>query len=148
MLDSGIFQRHLLVRVSPLMGQLKPKPPAYPPGVQSAVDYADDVIAGRVDAGHLVHLACERFKRDRDEGTWEFRPELAERAMKFAGSMPNSKGLEAGKALRLMPWQRLCSPTCSGSLSLARTHGGSGRVWCSCPAAMARPRLRPQWRCT
>jgi phage terminase large subunit-like protein len=82
------------------------KLPAYP-GVQSAVDYADDVIAGRVDAGHLVHLACERFKRDLDEDTWDFRPELAERAMKFAGSMPNIKGPEANPALRLMPWQQL-----------------------------------------
>jgi phage terminase large subunit-like protein len=71
------------------------------------VDYADAVIAGRVDAVHPVHLTCERFFRDIDEGTWEFRPELAERAMNFAGSMPNIKGLEAGHALRLMPWQRL-----------------------------------------
>jgi hypothetical protein len=74
-----------------MAGRALRKVPAYPPGVQSAVDYADDVMAGRVDAGHLVHLTCERFKRDRDEGTWEFRPELAERAMKFAGSMPNIK---------------------------------------------------------
>ena len=71
------------------------------------MDYAADVIAGEIDAGHLVHLACERFNRDLDEGTWEFRPELAERAMQFAGSMPNIKGPEANKPLRLMPWQRL-----------------------------------------
>ena len=83
------------------------KRPQYPPGVQSAVDYAADVVAGTVDAGHLVHLACERFRRDLDEDTWEFRPELAERAMDFAGQMPNIKGIEAGRPLRLMPWQRL-----------------------------------------
>jgi Phage integrase family len=74
--------------------------------VQSAVEYAADVVAGTVDAGHLVHLACERFRRDLDEDTWEFRPE-AERAMDFAGQMPNIKGIEAGRPLRLMPWQRL-----------------------------------------
>ena len=89
------------------MPQAKVKPPAYPPGVQSAVDYADAVIAGTVDAGHLAHLGCERFNRNRNDGTWEFRPELAELAMDFAGSMPNIKGIEAGHALRLMPWQRL-----------------------------------------
>jgi hypothetical protein len=83
------------------------KRPLYPPGVQSAVDYADAVIAGRVDAGHLVHLACERFRRDIDERIWEFRDDLAERAMDFAGQMPNIKGPEAGHLLRLMPWQRL-----------------------------------------
>jgi hypothetical protein len=83
------------------------KLPAYPPGVQSAVDYAEAVIAGTVDAGRLVHLACERIRRDLDEDTWEFRPELAERAMDFAGQMPNIKGPEAGHRLRLMPWQQL-----------------------------------------
>jgi phage terminase large subunit-like protein len=83
------------------------KVPVYPPGVQSAVDYAHAVVASEVDAGHLVHLTCERFFRDIDEGAWEFRAELAEQAMNFAGSMPNIKGLEAGHALRLMPWQRL-----------------------------------------
>jgi hypothetical protein len=83
------------------------KRPLYPPGVQSAVDYADAVIAGTVDAGRLVHLACERFSRDRADHTWEFRADLAERAMDFAGQMPNIKGKEAGYPLRLMPWQRL-----------------------------------------
>src|SRR5947209_8348711 len=34
-------------------------------------------------------------------------PDLAERAMLFAGLMPNIKGPEAGRPLRLMPWQRL-----------------------------------------
>jgi hypothetical protein len=43
----------------------------------------------------------------RDERTWEFRDDLAERAMDFAGQMPNIKGKEAGYPLRLMPWQRL-----------------------------------------
>ncbi len=38
---------------------------------------------------------------------WEFRAELAERAMIFAGLMPNIKGPEAGQRLRLMPWQQL-----------------------------------------
>jgi hypothetical protein len=61
------------------------------------LDYADAVIAGTVDAGHPVHLACERFNRDRKDGTWEFRPELAELAMDFAGSLPNINGIEAGK---------------------------------------------------
>ena len=56
------------------------------------MDYADAVIAGTVDAGCLAHLACERFNRDRKDGTWEFRPELAGLAMDFAGSMPKIEG--------------------------------------------------------
>jgi phage terminase large subunit-like protein len=88
-------------------GKSAKRSPEYPLGIQSAVDYADAVVAGEIDAGHLVHLACERFNRDLTERTWEFRPELAERAMHFAGSMPNIKGPEVNKPLRLMPWQRL-----------------------------------------
>ena len=37
---------------------------------------------------------------------WEFRPDRAEVAMMFAAQMPNIKGPEGGKPLRLMPWQR------------------------------------------
>jgi phage terminase large subunit-like protein len=59
-----------------------------------------------------VHLSCQRFLDDlaqaqAGQGHWKFRPELAERAMTFAGLMPNIKGPEAGRLLRLMPWQRL-----------------------------------------
>jgi hypothetical protein len=91
-----------------MAGRALRKVPEYPPGVQIAVDYADAVIAGTVDAGRLVHLACERFRRDREEGgPWEFRAELAERAMDFAGQMPNIKGPEAGHPLHLMSWQQL-----------------------------------------
>lgn len=76
------------------------------PGVAAAIGYANSVISGWVVAGALVHRACERFLRDIDAGVWEFRPDLAERAMNFAGLMPNIKGPEAGKRLRLMPWQK------------------------------------------
>jgi phage terminase large subunit-like protein len=57
-----------------------------------------------------ARLAAERFLRDRDTakrgGRWEFREELAMRAMLFASTMPNIKGPEAGKPIRLMDWQR------------------------------------------
>lgn len=85
---------------------------AIPPGVATAVAYANDVLSGRVAACRLVQLTCERFLRDldaaqSDQGPWAFRPELAERAMIFAGLLPNIRGPEAGQPLRLMPWQRL-----------------------------------------
>jgi hypothetical protein len=75
-----------------------------------------------------VERACERFERDlaaAEDGTgpWEFRADLAEEPMVFAGLLPNIKGPEAGKPLRLMGWQRLIftnlfdlrSPRMSGS---------------------------------
>src|SRR5919202_4867157 len=82
------------------------------PGVAEAVAYAEAVVAGQVPAGRLARLACKRFLRDKaaaDAGTgpWGFDPDLVEAALLFAGQMPNIKGPEAGRPLRLMPWQKL-----------------------------------------
>ena len=84
----------------------------YPDGVASAVTYCRDVLSGAIAACRLVQLTCARFLRDLEaaesgNGPWAFRADLAERAMIFAGLMPNIKGPEAGRPLRLMPWQRL-----------------------------------------
>ena len=86
-----------------------PSAAPYPAGVAIAIRYARDVVAGKVVACGLVKLTCDRFLRElqdaeRGRGPWEFRPDLAERAMTFAGLMPNIKGPEAGRPLRLMPW--------------------------------------------
>ena len=86
--------------------------PSYPDGVAIAIRYARDVVSGKVTACRLVRLTCGRFldelqDAERRRGAWEFRADLAERAMTFAGLMTNIKGPEAGRPLRLMPWQRL-----------------------------------------
>lgn len=84
--------------------------PDTPPGVREALGYAADVLAGVIPVCQYVRQAAERFLRDLDAaragGPWEFRPDRAEIAMLFASQMPNIKGPEAGKPLRLMPWQR------------------------------------------
>src|ERR687898_981473 len=87
------------------------KPASAAPGVAEAIAYAEAVVAGTVPAGRLARLACERFLRDKaaadsGAGPWGFQPELVEAALLFAGQMPNIKGPEAGRPLRLMPWQR------------------------------------------
>src|SRR5919199_6554950 len=81
------------------------------PGVAEAMAYAVAVVAGTVPAGRLARLACGRFLRDKaaadaGSGPWGFEPGLVEAALLFAGQMPNIKGPEAGRPLRLMPWQR------------------------------------------
>src|SRR4028118_1491674 len=86
-------------------------PASAAPGVAEAVAYAEAVVAGTVPAGRLARLACERFLRDKaaaeaGAGPWGFEPDLVEAALLFAGQMPNIKGPEAGRPLRLMPWQR------------------------------------------
>lgn len=83
----------------------------WPAGVQVAMDYAMDVSSGRTAACKLVQQAAKRFLQDledarRGTSAWEFRADRAEHAMAFAGLMVNIRGPEAGRPLRLMPWQR------------------------------------------
>ena len=64
--------------------------PSYPDGVATAIRYARDVVSGKVTACRLVRLTCGRFldelqDAERRRGAWEFRADLAERAMTFAG---------------------------------------------------------------
>ena len=80
--------------------------------IPAAIDYADAVAGGGISACLFARQACERFLSDLDEAShpgsqWDFRPELAIRAMLFAAQMPNIKGPEAGRAIRLMQWQLL-----------------------------------------
>lgn len=65
------------------------------------------------DAGEcrLVRVAAQRFVRDfeaavRGDGLWSWDAQRAEGAMVFASALPNIKGPEANKPLRLMDWQR------------------------------------------
>lgn len=91
---------------------IKTSQAAFPSGVTGAIAYCDAVLSGQVAACRLVHLTCQRFLKDlalaqAGLGLWDFQPALAERAMTFAGLMPNIKGPEAGRPLRLMAWQQL-----------------------------------------
>src|SRR3954465_15463870 len=86
--------------------------PEHSAGVAEAVAYAEAVLGGAIPAGRLTLLACDRFLRDKaaaeaGDSAWEFRPDLVEAALLFAGQMPNIKGPEAGQPLRLMAWQKL-----------------------------------------
>ena len=79
--------------------------------VQDALAYAhrtaDDPHAASIHA----RLACNRFVRDhaeatRKDGRWSFDDVAAIKAMLFAQQMPNIKGPEANKPIRLMDWQK------------------------------------------
>src|SRR5215212_4786495 len=88
------------------------RPASAAPGVAEAVTYTEAVVAGTMPAGRLARLAGARFLRDKaaadaGAGPWGFEPDLVEAALLFAGQMPNIKGPEAGRPLRLMPWQKL-----------------------------------------
>jgi len=71
--------------------------------------YARDIVEGRIVAGRLVRLACERHLRDLDTG-WQrglkWDPEAAQHIIDFFGFLRHSKGEWAGRVLKLEPWQQ------------------------------------------
>jgi len=73
--------------------------------------YAEDVLAGRIVAGHYVKLACERHFKDLDrQGTEDFpyiyEEELVERVYYFFSFCKHTKGELAGTALELDDFQK------------------------------------------
>ena len=80
-----------------------------PPSVRVAWTYAEDVLNGKVPAGELTKLACERHFHDwshqRERGLW-FDRVAADRALRFFPRvLRHSTGEWAGKPLVLAPWQ-------------------------------------------
>lgn len=80
--------------------------------VQDALRYARATAENPTAASLHARLACERFIRDYDaaqkpDSKWSFDHLAALKAMVFASQMPNIKGPEAGKPIRLMNWQKL-----------------------------------------
>lgn len=71
--------------------------------------YADDVLSGKIVAGTLVRMACERHLMDletgKDRGLF-FDEEAALRPIRFGGLLQHSVGPMAGKPLTLEPWQQ------------------------------------------
>ena len=68
----------------------------------------------------------------RGKGKWLWRPDLAEGAMTFASALPNIKGPESGKSLRLMDWQRFIYACIFGFTERARPdvrRFRQGSVW-------------------
>lgn len=109
-----------------------------------------------VDAGEcrLVRVAAQRFVRDyeaavRGDGLWAWDPQLAEGAMVFASHLPNIKGPEADKPLRLMDWQRFVYANLFGFVERARPNvrrfrqgtvwvpRGNGKTTVAAPIALA-----------
>lgn len=74
-------------------------------------DYAERVAAGLVPACKWVRAACQRFlddlQRQADPAfAYEFRPELAARAIGFIELLRHVKGKWGGGRLQLEPWQK------------------------------------------
>jgi phage terminase large subunit-like protein len=69
--------------------------------------YVAGVLAGTVLAAPLVRLACERHRRDREEGAARgliWRPDLAQRPIKFIETVLRLP--DSGAPFRLFAWQK------------------------------------------
>ena len=103
---------------------------------EGAFRYIRGVLNGTIPAGELVKLACQRMARDLTEaeagrGEWEFRADIAERAMRFVSILPNIKGPQAGKPLVLLDWQRFVIANLMGWVArgTATRRFRQGSVW-------------------
>jgi phage terminase large subunit-like protein len=80
--------------------------------VSDAIEYAQRLASEPALASYHARLAAARFVLDLDEAAhpgsrWAFDETRAMRAMLFASQMPNIRGPEAGRPIRLMAWQQL-----------------------------------------
>jgi phage terminase large subunit-like protein len=123
------------------------------PHTDLARGWADRAAADASEC-RLVRVAAQRFVRDyeaavRGDGLWAWDPQRAEGAMVFASALPNIKGPEANRPLRLMDWQRFVYANLFGFTERARPEvrrfrqgtvwvpRGNGKTTVAAPIALA-----------
>jgi phage terminase large subunit-like protein len=90
------------------------------PYVSQALEYATDVVEGRVPACKWMRLACERqladLERDGPEFPFYFDVEAASRPCRLIESLPHIEGEWAarGELIKLEPWQLFMITTVYG----------------------------------
>ena len=81
-------------------------PTRRPPASDPTTRYAHDVVAGRIIAGPLVRLACQRHLRDLERDELQFDRKRAARAIGFFRDVLRLNGGEfEGRPFALEPWQ-------------------------------------------
>lgn len=69
------------------------------------LQYAQDVISGKIIAGEFVKLACERFYDLMDNENYEFRESSVQLVIDFFSILKHYTGRHAGTPFILQPWQ-------------------------------------------
>lgn len=77
--------------------------------IEDGIQYAQDVAAGNIDVCKDVQLACQRFlnQLENKEWRWEFRPGAVQHVLNFVSQIKHVKGVMAGQAMELTPFQVL-----------------------------------------
>jgi len=76
---------------------------------QDGVLYAVSVAKGEINVCRNVKLACQRFLNflENKEWEWEFDPDYPTHVLNFASALKHTKGPDAGKPVKLEPFQIL-----------------------------------------
>lgn len=69
------------------------------------IQYAEDVLSGKIVTGHYIKLAAERFFRLMYDKRYEFREDKVEQVCEFISIIHHYTGKHAGKAFVLEAWQ-------------------------------------------
>ena len=76
---------------------------------QDGVAYAHAVCKGQINVCQNVQLACQRFINQLENKEWEwiFDPDYAQHILDFSNALVHTKGPDAGKSIKLEPFQIL-----------------------------------------
>lgn len=69
------------------------------------IQYAEDVLSGKIVTGHYIRLAAERFFRLMDDERYEFKEDKVEQVCEFISIIHHYTGKHAGKPFVLEAWQ-------------------------------------------
>lgn len=73
--------------------------------VKGYIQYAQDVISGKIVCGKFIRLAAERFFDLMENDNYEFKANKADEVIEFISILRHYTGRHAGKAFILQPWQ-------------------------------------------
>ena len=73
------------------------------------VQYAQDVVKGKIEVCNNIKLACQRFLNFMEDKHWEYEffPEYVEHVLDFVSVLKHTKGPDAGQPIVLEPFQVL-----------------------------------------
>lgn len=69
------------------------------------IQYAEDVLSGKIVTGHYIRLAVERFYRLMGDERYEFRERKVDQVCEFISIIHHYTGKHAGKPFVLEAWQ-------------------------------------------
>jgi phage terminase large subunit-like protein len=70
-----------------------------------AIQYAEDVVNGKIVAGKYIKAACKRFLDDLSDDRYTFKAKEVDRCLMFLNTLKHYTGKHSGKPFILLPFQ-------------------------------------------